>query len=143
MAVQGRPPKPLALHDAEGTWRDDRHGDPAETVEFDGVPKRPAKLDGEAKEFWDTYVPRLVKKGLAKTIDSPALELMCFAWGRLKAMEKLVIKEPEDRVLTLQFIKWAGLFNELSGKFGMNPQDLARLRVPKKEKKGISTRKRA
>jgi phage terminase small subunit len=112
-------------------------------VEFDGNPKRPAKLDGEAKAFWDTYVPQLVRKGLAKSIDSPALELMCYSWGRMKAMEKLIEAAPGDRILTLQFIKWAGLFNELSGKFGMNPQDLARLRVPKKEKKGISTRKRA
>lgn len=93
--------------------------------------------------FWNTYVPQLVKKGLAKSIDSPALELMCYSWGRMKAMEKSIEDAPDDRILTLQFIKWAGLFNELSGKFGMNPQDLARLRVPKKEKKGISTRKRA
>lgn len=139
----GRPPKSVAAHIAEGTWRDDRHGDQAETVEFDGSPKQPDGLKGESLAFWKTYIPQLVKKGLARSIDAPALELMCYAWGRMKALESLITKAPDDRILTLQFIKWAGLFNEISGKFGMNPQDLARLRVPKKEKKGVSTRKRA
>jgi P27 family predicted phage terminase small subunit len=92
-----------------------------------GEPMKPRGLDTVALKHWETYVPRLMELGVAKDIDSPALESLCRWWSIYKASTEAVenIKdygstEAKRTVDTMQ-AAWKN-YCELCKQFGMTPQ---------------------
>lgn len=87
--MRGRPPKPKALHVAQGTYQPSRHGG-SEPSSGDGALLRPAKcrLTGDAKKFWDSEIPKLQKLGVIDAADSAAVFMMCRWWAIWRAADK-------------------------------------------------------
>jgi len=134
MGRRGPPKKPLELKLLEGTYRRDRDGDLSTMLRAPGEPQKPTDLDGAAGEFWDRWVPHLVALGVAKEIDTPALEQMCFWWGRAKDLRRL-LQKISKAALTKEYFRVQVLaaqadktFNQVASRFGLTPADRARLR---------------
>lgn len=115
---------------------------------FDGAPKRPRHLKGEARKFWDHVVPQLAEKGVAAEVDAPALEMMAVAWAEYQAAVAVKLEPwvvfvedefgdlvPQERHPTLKDLRqrqmvicgWQRAWQEIASKFGMTPVDRAKL----------------
>jgi P27 family predicted phage terminase small subunit len=134
MGRRGPPKQPLELKLLNGTYRRDRDGDLAERVVVLGEPKKPEDLPPEASAFWEQWVPRLVELGIAKDVDAPALEQMCFWWARSKELRQ-VLQKISRAVLTKEYFRTQVLaaqadksFNNIASRFGLTPADRTRLR---------------
>jgi P27 family predicted phage terminase small subunit len=142
-----RPRKPDELHVLEGTFRADRHGDPAVSVVADGQPTPPAHLRGDALAFWGEVVPGLVAAGVAKERDAAELAMMCEWWARYRRFSRLLdkMKNADKRLyqVTVQVgIAWTN-FDRIACRFGLTPADRAKLRsTDKPAKSRVASRKR-
>jgi phage terminase small subunit len=127
----GRPRKSTADHERDGTLRHDRHFGRLREPKFSGAPKRPRGLRGEAKKFWDSIVPQLVAKGVAKQIDAPALEVMSLAWAEFKASVSVKAGSDLDDMRRRQLLAagWQRMWQGVAAKFGLTPSDRAKLEV--------------
>lgn len=124
--IMGRPRKPLAAHLLDGTYRADRHG--AATADpFDGEPKRPRNLTGDARKFWDCTVRELIAKGIVKAVDAPALELLADLWARYRVASRLLDASPTDKEARQAVVVFAAEFGKLAARFGLTPSDRQRL----------------
>lgn len=125
--MMGRPRKPTAILKLEGDYAPSRHGFRGNEPQPDGEPLRPIGLDVDAARLWDGYVPQLVRMGVAKSVDAPALEDMCRWWGRLQVLNRK--KDQQDyRTLTLAAM-CAKQCRDYFSRFGMTASDRARLSV--------------
>lgn len=145
-AGPGRPPKPIAMRIADGTYDPEKHGvDPMPTM---GSPVMPAHLAGDAKDLWELVVPTMVKHGIAGEIDAPELTIMCEFWAEYRRVMKWVqsmdVKHPKYGKMLFTAGTANTNFNNAAAKFGMTPSDRAKLGVDLKEKKasGVQPRKR-
>jgi P27 family predicted phage terminase small subunit len=146
--MAGRPRKPTAAKILEGTWREDRDGDPALVVPAAGEPVCPVGLKGEALSMWERIVPRLVESGVARECDSDQLAAMCRWWARYRLGEKRLEKlqpghKREYQQTLLVAICWTN-FDKIASRFGMTPSDRAKLRLDPSVKKpgGVRSRER-
>jgi phage terminase small subunit len=122
----GRPRKPLAAHLLDGTYRADRHG--AATADpFDGEPKRPRNLTGDARKFWDSTIADLAERGIVKAVDAPACELLADLWAKYKAASRLLDASPTDKETRQAVVGFAAEFGKLAARFGLTPSDRQRL----------------
>jgi P27 family predicted phage terminase small subunit len=72
--MAGRPPKPISLLKAQGTYRPDRH---ANKPSFDSeAPAPPRKLTKTEAAVWDRYVELFHGRGTLSAGDGPALLLL-------------------------------------------------------------------
>lgn len=86
---RGRPRKPTAQKELEGTDRKDRApaNEPKPDVEDPGAP---SWLSQVAKEEWDRVAPYLLRLGLLTHIDRAALAAYCQNFARWHDAEKLI-----------------------------------------------------
>lgn len=130
--MKGRPRKPASVKILEGTFRQDRDGDPS-VVPGSGEPLPAEKLKGDAQRFWGEHVPRLIREGRVKADDGPALTAMCQFWGtylkltrreaRTAVTAKLYPRISRSRAMAFD------RFKQLAATFGLTPSDRARLGV--------------
>jgi len=121
----GRPRKPQALLDLQGTSRADRARTPPRPG---GKPKMPSWLDAEAKRWWRRVVPQLVRLGIATNLDSDTLA-GCARWFSIwRAADARLASGDGDYKQTLAvLISWKQFAAAVS-KFGLSPTDRERLR---------------
>ena len=122
----GRPPKPLKVHQIEGTWREDRHGIPSVASRTgDGLPAKPASLDAVATSLWEFVCTE--RKDWLSTSDGPALAALCEAWSlRAKALD-ILQADPTEKGTRIAFATYHTIAEKLLAKFGMTPTDRARM----------------
>jgi P27 family predicted phage terminase small subunit len=135
--VKGRPPTPVALHRAQGTYRADRHGGTPEPKA--AVPKAPAWLDKEAKKVWRYFSARLAAVKVLTELDREALAIYCTSAARLAKAEKAiattgeVIKSPAGFAQPNPWIGIAQKCQEMMLRYGqelgLSPSARARLRI--------------
>lgn len=140
--MQGRPPKPTALKQAQGN-PGKRKLNRNEPKPKPLVPKTPTKSLPAVRKFWRTYGPLLERLGVATEADLAALELMAIHYAITKAA--LEAMTTPDGKLQLTRIDEAGVerkhpmlqiirdnsaaFRLYSILFGLNPAARARLVV--------------
>lgn len=137
----GRPPKPTALHKLHGTYREDRHGERADSEEelFTGIPDKPHDLGPDADLLWDHVIGQLKAAKVVTGIDSASLEAMCRWWGRYKELDRRIVKESHDddlcETLELRARRSWLAFDRISSRFGMTPADRAKLKTAPPEER--------
>ena len=75
----GRPRKPDALKQLQGTARKDRKR--PNTPEPTGKPKRPIGLSRQAVRVWSDLAPKLIDLGLLSAIDASTFAVYCQAYA--------------------------------------------------------------
>lgn len=134
MTTRGRPRKPIPELLLEGKFRADRHGDPATQWLPDGEPEMPSWLKGDAKTFWQSVVPALVKRGAATAVDATELAACCYWWAQFRKVSKAIdeIGDPTEKkyysLSQIAGMAWKN-FTTAAAKFGLNPSDRAKLRL--------------
>lgn len=143
MGERGPSQTPTRVLELRGTFRRDRHGDPAAEPQFELVaqlPKPPGFLDRVGKMEWNRVGPELVAKQLLTVVDMAAFTSYCIAVSRLVACEKIIRKHgmtletpqgfeqarPEVAIAkhcTADIVR-------LSREFGLTPSARTRVRVP-------------
>lgn len=125
----GRPRTPTAILELQGDCTPSRHGYRGAEPKPEGEPKKPLGLPLAASDHWDEHIPRLVKMGVARSVDAPALEIMCRWWARMKELET---QEPDYRNLTL-LAMCSKQWKDYASRFGMTPSDRAKLSTGSEE----------
>ena len=141
----GRPRKPTAQKQLDGTYRKDRDGGRAD-VAATGVPQKPNWLSAGASKFWDRWVPELTRLGIAKEIDGPELANACYWWDEAHRLQ-LALKKTKptaSNYLGLQAVTIAARkqWKDASAKFGFTPPDRARLKIEETKPSGVRRRDR-
>lgn len=144
--ARGRKKKPTGLHIAEGTFRSDRHGDPAEEIQTDGEPIPDDDLPPMGKKLWDQIVPLLVSQNVVGVLDSANLNLLCRQYAKGMAWDKKILsrKRLDKNMMRDERISsmiWND-FNRVAARFGLSPSDRASLRIEKPKPTGIPKRNR-
>lgn len=80
-------------------------------------PKKPTWLADEASEFWDDVVEELIRIGVAKKLDGPALAMLATWFQRWTKLAR----DPDSATAELQ--KATKEFDNLARRFGLNPTD--------------------
>lgn len=146
MGNRGRPPKPLSLHIAEGTLREDRHGSKDDIPHPEGKPKRPSKMKKDAAWLWDNHVAKLVESGVATAIDAPQLWRMCDCWHELRRcwaeLEKTQPVEKDYYRYLLQSQMLEKMFDSIASRFGLTASDRMRIKITNTESKSVGVRSR-
>jgi P27 family predicted phage terminase small subunit len=96
MGRRGPAQTPTRVLQLRGTFRKDRHGDPATEPEFELVtemPPPPGFLDDVAVMEWNRIAPELIEKQLLTVADMAAFTLYCLNVARVVAAERLITKE--------------------------------------------------
>lgn len=124
----GRPGKPTAQHKLEGTYRGDRHDGRVDDAMYNGVPKRPTGLKGDALKLWNLLYPQFVKSGVATEVDAPAIESMCRWWALWRdQMRDIETGNVEDfGKASVVAARYHREFRIMAGKFGLSPADRLR-----------------
>lgn len=131
---RGRPAKSIAQHRADGTYREDRHGERAAIEDaLDGKLERPKHLDGEAKKHWDLVVAQLKDASIAKAIDQVSLLAMCEAWALYRKCYPLLMDNPFDKDLRITTYTALDRWNYFAQRFGLTPADRSKLKVESEE----------
>ena len=123
----GRSRKPTAKLKLHGTFRSDRHGERATEPQPAGEPKKPKGLGKLASQHWDAIVPELIKTGVAKSCDTPALESMCLWWQDMQALRHDTEMDGPQRLRLLAAAQRA--WNDLAFRFGLTPTDRAKISI--------------
>ena len=91
----------------------------------------PLTLSTEAKKHWKDVVPKLVAMGVAKSIDAPALVMLCESWAIYQDLRRYyLVAELTERILLAAKLQSAmKTWGNQAGMFGMTPSDRARLTV--------------
>ena len=90
-----------------------------------GVPPMPADLDPVAKGTWE-WICRTRANWLAIS-DGLALRHLCELWSLRTATMAILRENPTDRGARVSFQMYGAEFSKLAAKFGLTPQDRARL----------------
>lgn len=80
-------------------------------------PTRPDWLDGEASWFWEEIAEELIRLGVAKRLDGPALVMAAFWFQRWSALAR----DPKSSTAELQ--KATKEFDGIARRFGLTPLD--------------------
>lgn len=87
-------------------------------------------MSADAMTHWQAVVPALIAKGVAKSIDAPALAAMCEQWGEYCAAKRLDAYELKDKRQRQMLINAAlRAWRDLAARFGMTPSDRAKIEV--------------
>lgn len=134
----GRPPKPTAQHELDGTFRSDRHGDRADLSWLPGKPVKPKGLDEDSNWLWDLVVGQL-PEGARAAVDAVQLIALCNWWRRYTKYARMMDEEIGNpmHVSCMECMAWKN-FTKLAAEFGLSPAARTRLKVsgaqPKKAK---------
>src|SRR5690554_5390457 len=131
--MRGRPPKPIKLHKAAGSYRRDRHGG-ALDITTSGAPVKPSGLGEHGDRLWESVVTPLVEVGVATEVDTASLAGMCEWYQRYRDCADVLDRTaPDDRSayrLTIQTRMCWQTFESMASQFGLSPASRARLRAP-------------
>ena len=94
-----------------------------------GSPVKPAELDCVASKFWDQTVPELVRLGIAKAADQPALVAMCELWACYRYAAEAALADPLEKNNRCAMIGYYEKWSRAAGQFGLNPVDRDRIRA--------------
>jgi len=125
----GRPPKSVAQHKAEGTYRTTRHSVRAEMAIRSGVPEKPANLDEEGQRVWDKITSELPAEVLS-TLDTFALADLARTWSLLCKYQQLVAQDPLDDKLSRLLNATQSIWLKYAARFGLSPTDRSRIKTP-------------
>lgn len=87
-----------------------------------------------ARAHWDLVVPELVRTGVAKAPDAPALAAMCEQWAEYENARAIEIEAHDIRGMRLRQMLMNGAlrsWRDLAARFGMTPADRAKIEVDK------------
>jgi len=87
----------------------------------------PKHLKGEAKKFWDVYMPVLVGQGVISKQQLPVFEAMCECWKDYKESMKNCPLDYHTHVKLRQE------FTKMAMQFGMTPATVANVTTANKE----------
>lgn len=143
--MRGRPPKSIDDLKVFGGYRDDRHGERAESEpEVSGLPERPKGLTKDERWLWDLVVAEFGESGPVRKIDGPALLQACRLWGLLLRAEKEAAKDPLDKNTRVAVTGYYAAWDRAAAKLGLTPRDRRSVTVDNgKKKSGVRRRKRA
>jgi phage terminase small subunit len=120
------PRKPKSEHQLDGTWeRAVANAPSAAKATATGLPPMPADLDPIAKGCWE-----LICKTRANWMaisDGLALRHLCELWALRAATFKVLKKNPTDKLARTAFNQYGVEFSKMAARFGLTPQDRARL----------------
>jgi P27 family predicted phage terminase small subunit len=91
--MKGRPPTPIAIHRARGSYRANRHGGTPEPPA--AAPKVPKWLSKEAKTVWRYHAPRLANVQVLTELDQQCLAIYCCNAARLAKAEVAIAQSGE------------------------------------------------
>ena len=121
-----RPPKPTALLQLQGTYREDRHGKRGrEPRAGGGTLDAPDWLVPEARAEWDRVVEAYAEAGVVTPLDRAMLATFCQLWARFVEAER---SEPYEPVPVSHIVSMANIANRL----GLDPS--GRVKLPVQEK---------
>ncbi len=120
----GRPPKPLAVLKADGTYRADRHGNRGPVTGGEPL-RKPDDLGDAASWLWEE-VTRTRGAWLCGS-DAAALHTLCVAWGFMQACEARLQSDATDKLARCAWTSYQAVFTQLGARFGLTPSDRARL----------------
>lgn len=149
----GRPRTPTRVLQMRGTHRADRHGDPADEVQFPPItalPPAPGFLDELGAFEWNRVGHELVEKKLLTEADMAAFTLYCLNVSRVVAAERMItaqgmtIKTPQGFLQAHPAVAIArqcgAEVRKFAQEFGMTPSARTRVRTvtapPTKKKSG-------
>jgi phage terminase small subunit len=125
-SMAGRPPKPLKIHDLDGTFRADRHARASVAKSTGGnIPPQPKGMDKTAVEMW-RYITTTRGDWIAES-DGPALQSLCETWSLRCRAQVALSKRPIDKDTRIAFVAYQQECVKLLAKFGATPTDRARL----------------
>lgn len=103
MAIEGRKPKPLALHILNGNPSHlDLVKKNAETPKFDSISSECSeRLNENAKEEWKRIAPELKRIGILTIADKAAFELYCQLYGECVELENFI----KENGMTYTYVK--------------------------------------
>ena len=126
----GRPPKPTATLERQGTFRSHRHEARKDAPSSGGDPKPPSWLKGEALKFWKQNVPRLQTMGVVESIDTEMLAGLARLWSNWRK-EQRAYERGRRKVYAVN-AAWK-IFAAEAAKFGFTPVDRIKLVTRGKE----------
>ena len=151
MAIEGRKPKPLALHIINGNPSNlDIKKKIEETPKFESLtPKCPERLNNAAKEEWNRIAPQLEKQGILTIADKATFELYCQIYGECVELEEF-IKEKGMTYIHTKKNKYGQIISEyvtqypqvsqldrkrnllikICAEFGLTPSSRGRMSLP-------------
>jgi P27 family predicted phage terminase small subunit len=145
----GRPPKPIALHEAQGTFRKDRHSKKVDFGDADLSP--PPFLVGLEKKEWQRVAPILAASGLLRDADRSMLAAYCEAFAEFVEAKKRLKKSGHTFETDKGYCcvsPWVAVKNsaaermgKFAAQFGLSPS--SRARVPAPEAKPEAANKKA
>lgn len=124
----GRPAKSVALHQAAGTYRADRHGKAA-ALQVEGELRRPPGLTWDEGWLWDLIVGTYRGRGVLEKIDAAALRGACELWALYRAAVKAAKAAPGDKDARIATVTYWQAFDRAGSRFGFTPADRARLAI--------------
>jgi P27 family predicted phage terminase small subunit len=132
--------KPIAHHEAAGTFRKGRHAGPSLPIES---PPMPPDMKPAAQACWNTVVEECRFSGVLARVDGKALRLLCDSWSLYleaqDAIEKhgVVVSESTaaggsrvkaNPAVNIRAQAWKEIRTILS-KFGLTPSDRTGLKA--------------
>ncbi len=90
----GRRPKPTDLHDREGTYRKDRHGDAKTPLPTGGRPEMPDGLDEVEQKEWARLIWAFEDMGMLHRVDVHAIQQYCHLYAET---ESVALERAETR----------------------------------------------
>lgn len=132
----GRPRTPTEDLELRGTLRADKNGDRSLEPKFAGEPIKPRGISGDADAHWERIVPELVRRGVAKEVNTPLLELLCFWWKRLKRIESQIDQIEESGAeapykLVMMAATASKQWSSLATECGLTPASKSRIQGEK------------
>lgn len=118
-----------------GTFRADKHEKREKIPVADGVPVRPKYLKGEALNYWNRLVPKLLAMNLVKAVDTELIVAACESWAFYRKAAEAATESPLDQDTRAAFRSYHISFMDAVKRLGLSPLDRSRLTVeePKEE----------
>jgi len=136
----GRPSIPITEHELRGTKRSDRHDGRDQSA--DGEPVCPTGFDEHEQWCWDFVVMDLVRRSIAKRVDTLALTQLCEMWGLYRKSLTLAKAHPVDKEIRCATVAYRSAFDSIGARFGLTTSDRQRLHgTGGKKKQGVAKRK--
>ena len=126
--TRGRPPKPIGLLKAQGTYNATRHADREHTANSEANIEQPAWLSDDARGFWQRNVPKLEAMGILDGIDEATVTALAVAWGNWRK-EQADYDAGNGHIYKVS-CAW-NAFDKIGSKFGLNPVDRTKLTIEK------------
>lgn len=121
----GRENKPLKIHQAEGTYRADRHGHSVAKSTGGQHPVMPVDLSEAAAAIWRFVIAE--RGDWIAVSDGPALRSLCETWDLRCQCQRALVNDATDKDTRCSFIQYQADCMKLFARFGMTPTDRARL----------------